>query len=669
MSVADHDLRSPECSGAEGRRQDSAPDNRGTSGIWLVGDVLACACPGCGAPMSIRLWLRLADCWRCGTSVELTEEQQAAARALLEQRRPQAVSDETPIVGAERPDSPSSQKWVSSVGEPAATRPQLQRPETRQEVTRKPSVRTDVPPGSPSMRRLPPQPRHLPAAAQPSGVRARLQEIRRVGEFRYWLSRSPGDPTAWLVSLVLHMVLIIILGLWMISRVGQDRPLILALEFNALNSAGDAEMIAEPIKGPEFDVPEEHPIDAPESASPLGQLEAKLVDLTALADELRQLAPSDLDLPPAAATLGEAGRLLAGRDPALRSQIIEREGGTLATEAAVARGLKWLARHQDSDGRWRLDRFHHAGDCDGRCSAPGTYSDTAGTALALLPFLGAGQTHAHGEYKGNIARGLRWLVENQGDDGDLSGRGGGNMYAHGLAAIALCEGLALSRDRQLQQPAQKAIDFIVRAQHEEGGWRYSPGQSGDTSVVGWQLMALRSAEMAYLKVPAETFNRAARFLDSVQMSPSEGLFGYRPGSRATRAMTAEGLLCRQYSGWQSHHPPLLFGVEWLLKHQSPRREDVDMYYWYYATQVMHHAGGDYWYEWNKRLRDLLVSLQETRGHEAGSWTPRQNFDTSGGRLYMTALAVCTLEVYYRHLPLYRLQAIGPPVRPKQAEAK
>ena len=323
----------------------------------------------------------------------------------------------------------------------------------------------------------------------------------------------------------------------------------------------------------------------------------------------------------------------------------------------MARALKWLAGHQNSDGSWSLHAFDRAGTCHGQCTMTGNESDTAGTALALLPFLGAGQTHLQGDYTDTVARGLRWLMEAEGYDGDLRGRGYGRMYAHGQAAIALCEAYALTQDKQLAEPAQRAVDFIVRAQHRRGGWRYEPGQAGDTSVVGWQLMALRSAQMAYLKVPADSFTKAAKFLDSVQTQPSVGLYTYMPGGGATAAMTAEGLLCRQYSGWKRNHSPMTGGIKWLLKQHPPRADDANMYYWYYATQVMHHVGGPSWQEWNGQLRDLLVSMQERVGHEAGSWRPRGHHDVMGGRLYMTALAACTLEVYYRHLPLYGASAV------------
>ena len=98
--------------------------------------------------------------------------------------------------------------------------------------------------------------------------------------------------------------------------------------------------------------------------------------------------------------------MLEGRDPRIRSDVVEAEGGSVYTEAAVAAGLRWLNRHQATDGSWSLDRFDRTGDCDGQCDGQGEESDVAATALALLPFLGAGQSHKRGEYQDAIDRGL-----------------------------------------------------------------------------------------------------------------------------------------------------------------------------------------------------------------------------------------------------------------------
>jgi hypothetical protein len=346
----------------------------------------------------------------------------------------------------------------------------------------------------------------------------------------------------------------------------------------------------------------------------------------------------------------------AARDPRLRVEVVKHEGGTTLTEAAVARGLRWLSNHQNEDGSWSLAGFQNVTKCT--CGGGGHFHGRApGTALAMLPFLGAGQTHLVGRYKGNVAKGLRWILENQGKDGDLRAGSVANegMYTHGQGAIVLCEAFAMTGDEQLRVPAQKAIDFICKSQYRDGGWRYQPSpreQLGDTSVVGWQLMALQSARAANLSVPDDTLELAGRYLDSVQHN-DRSRYSYMARGAPTPVMTAEGLLCRIYLGWNKSDPGLMKGVSFLAKNHLPSNNDANIYYWYYGTQTMHHVGGPEWEQWNIKMRDILTMSQETSGHAAGSWTPRGEHAAAGGRIYMTSLAVCTLEVYYRHLPIFR----------------
>ena len=197
--------------------------------------------------------------------------------------------------------------------------------------------------------------------------------------------------------------------------------------------------------------------------------------------------------------------------------------------------------------------------------------------------------------------------------GDLSDAGG-TLYAHGMASIALCEAYGMTNDPQLLQPAQCALSFIAFAQDPVGGgWRYEPKQAGDTSVLGWQLMALKSGHMVDLKVPRRTIVCASKFLDSVQEADGSQ-YGYTvPGTAPTT--TSVGLLCRMYLGWKHDEPGLGAGVEYL--HRTGPSDN--MYYNYFATQVLHHYGGPFWDEWNGQLRDRLVEVQDTTRHEKGSW--------------------------------------------------
>lgn len=338
--------------------------------------------------------------------------------------------------------------------------------------------------------------------------------------------------------------------------------------------------------------------------------------------------------------------MFEGRGTAERAKLAESEGGNAASEKAVEEGLQWLATHQDKNGAWSLHSFSQVGDCDGQCDNVGSMSDAAGTGFGLLPFLGAGYTHTSGKYKNTVQKGLDWLIADQTKEGTFQNCRAGTMYAHGVATIALCEAYAMTRDPKLRRPAQSAIDYILMAQHKGGGWRYSPGDAGDTSVTGWQVIALRSAQQGGLKVPASTFTKVSAFLDSVQVDKSGSGFRYMPGARVTNAMVAEGLLCRIYSTNKLRRGELRAGVEYLQEH--PPRVGGELYYWYYATQVMHHYGGEPWDEWNHVMRDLLIEAQATEGHEKGSWEPQGGHDNSGGRVYATSLALLTLEIYYRH---------------------
>jgi hypothetical protein len=648
--------------------------NRSPAGIWLDGDILACSCPECGSPMSIRLWLMLADCWRCGASIELSEEQEREALRLLEEReqRNSAASlaiDRQEIAPGPVLQSPESPK-PPPAAEQAPTPPAAPAPKAKTESPKPPAAAphpasprpATAPANNPVFRDSPP--RRAVAAQRPSRVRQQLQQAATAGLTRVWIHDLFRTLPAWLTSLIFHMLALILLGIWLVPQENDERSLILATQVGPEDTPGDLEDLA----ANEDPVTFEDPGDL--DPQPEDQEELFADDGLTVTDELvnpfEQVGetPDQVELAinpvPLSAAAG-AGSIFQGRDPTARAELVRTEGGTIASEAAVARGLEWLARHQNTDGSWSLSLFHRAGECRGRCGATGQPCDTAATGLALLPFLGAGETHIAGKYTEEVHRGLLWLIKKQQSDGNLwtTGMELSRMYAHGQATIALCEAYALTGDSTLAEPAQKAVDYIVKAQHAGGGWRYYPGSVGDMSVVGWQLMALRSAQIGGLKVPPVTFERATKFLDSVQTDSTGSQYAYQPHQAASPTMTAEALLCRQYGGWPSNHPGLQVGGRSLLDQNPPSRDQSNMYYWYYATQMMHHLGGPMWEQWNARMRDLLVETQETEGHQAGSWTPKGGYDPVGGRVYMTALAVCTLEVYYRHLPLYRGEAVDP----------
>jgi hypothetical protein len=331
--------------------------------------------------------------------------------------------------------------------------------------------------------------------------------------------------------------------------------------------------------------------------------------------------------------------------------LLREGGGNMKSEETIERGLDWLALHQAPSGRWGTKDFEKAGHCN--CRDQAEDHDIAGTAFGLLPFLGAGHTHAYGKHKAIVLKGVQWLLKKQKSGGNFHD----NAYENALATIAICEAYGMTRDPGLKAPAQYAINYILRAQSANGSWGYAAGDLGDTSVTGWQFSALKAGFYADLKVPDNTFNRVSRYLDSVA-DPGDLGYGYKtPG--ADKASSAAGLMCRQFLGWGPDQPSLRKGVDHLASPSNfVSRDQPAIYYLFYATQVMHHMGGKYWDEWNPKVRDMLADLQDQgkeKGfeHEKGSWSPRgDTWAKAGGRLMYTSLALLTLEVYYYHIPLY-----------------
>ncbi len=356
------------------------------------------------------------------------------------------------------------------------------------------------------------------------------------------------------------------------------------------------------------------------------------------------------------------GGALGGRGSAQRDDLVRGAGGNPDAKKAVDKALGWLVRQQQKEGRWQLDA--------GYPDAGRIKTDTGATALALLAFLGAGETHQDGPHQRNVQRGIDWLLSTQKSNGDLfdifeEGRDA-HFYAHAQATIVLCEALALTHDRNLLKPAENAVAFLVNAQNPKlGGWKYRVLDEtgiGDLSVTGWALMALHTARMAEIDVPPEAYLVASSFLDSVQENAGdEAHYKYRPDWPAARnqrwPMTAEGLLCRQWLGWPREYPALQRGVAYLLSDENePTWDDGkrNLYAWYYTAQTLHNLGGDEWKRWYKRVQDEIVSHQAADG----SWHPNRpagavlEHSAEAGRLYLTSLCVLVLETPYRHAALY-----------------
>ena len=502
----------------------------------------------------------------------------------------------------------------------------------------------------------------------------RVARVRLRALARGWDRRRAGWVAwiaPWTTSLAVHAGLLLCLGIVVYrENVAHPEAVVEAVFSNQLSDtpgqsrAGDLDTFTTltPAEPPSTSpAPTPPAVDRSSQPSPTPEL--------ALGDRV-DLAP-DLDArpdargargsgPAALASIGTPSVSFAGRSGAMKAKLLLKEGGTKESERAVELGLEWLARHQRPDGGWSLDT-------SGQCSKAGCpprmamESNTGATGLALLPFLGAGHTHVDkGRYQTTIRRGLAWLMKVQRGSGELytGGSGISEFYSHGVASMALCEAYGITNDPGLKFAAQKAINFIGASQNKfDGGWRYNPGQEGDTSVYGWQLFALRSASMSGLHVSKAVLKRCRQYLDSAAADPDGTTYAYQPGRPATPVMTAQGLLVRQYLGWKRDDPRLMHGAD-LVSRDLAQTTERNIYYWYYASQMLHNMHDKHWAEWNSRVRDGLIRMQVGgEGCDRGSWDPTfpetDKWGSLAGRLYTTSMSLLTLEVYYRYLPLYK----------------
>ncbi|MEZ6136834.1 MAG: prenyltransferase/squalene oxidase repeat-containing protein [Pirellulaceae bacterium] len=474
---------------------------------------------------------------------------------------------------------------------------------------------------------------------------------------KFLLTTAPS----WLISLLVHVAIILILAAITLDPVNK---VISILQASSSEDISDIENFD--LQGPTLDAvetPVDEPLSVPTaSITPVvsvPKLESPMLpDVAADIEALEMNSLTESIMPSSllnSSAMAQMSVALNSRSNAQKSEMLEKFGGNAASEKAVAMALKWIADHQDRSGGWT---FAHNTVCRNQCDHPGELAEAnnGATAMALLPFLGAGQTHMEGQYKATVEAGLAYLIkhmklENKGLPQGSWHEPGGSMYSHGLAAITVCEAYAMTGDPKLLQPAQLSLNYLINAQDPRGGgWRYSPGQPGDTSVVGWCVMALKSGKMGHLVVPQQTFYKASSFLDFV--STNQGAYyGYdEPSGTVRDATTAVGLLCRMYLGTPKEHPGIQEGVAYLSQ-KGPSISNL--YYSYYATQVMRHNGGPEWEKWNTQLRDKLLEIQVKDGHAAGSWYTEGGHSEKGGRLYTTSLATMILEVYYRHMPLYK----------------
>ena len=532
----------------------------------------------------------------------------------------------------------------------------------------------------------------LPAAVPPSETP--VAAPRRRSPFA-WLSNAPW----WLLSAGAHVVLLLGAALVYVERSMAVDDAAISVLVSAARPSMEIERTADLFdrKGaPKDDAGA--PLDQPAIFFP----EAKEGDRNESADneDYRQMKGESQNF--LSFTFGEAGGM-RGRQPSRsagavdsmgvgsggggggrfggrfggRENLVARGGGGSGTEDAVRSALRWLARHQAADGSWGSASFSLQCSRDGTCSGSGSKDyDVGATALSLLAFLGAGYSHLSRDEIpdpvipgrrhrfGDVVRSaIKWLLAQQDPDGCFGPRRGNYLYNHAIAALAISEAFGMTNGSMLAGPAQKGIEFLAAAQNPGKGWRYRE-RSGDndTSVTGWAVMALKSAEISGLPFPKECTDGARSWLDQV----TEGTYGRTGYTRSPAngrdrwlSPTAIAIMSRIFMDKDRSDPRLSTGCDQLLKNKPRWQEGaIDYYFWYYASLALFQfdgPSGAKWRAWNEDMKSALVPHQNklASGCRTGSWDPDDLWARhSGGRIYSTAINALTLEVYYRYANVF-----------------
>jgi hypothetical protein len=481
-----------------------------------------------------------------------------------------------------------------------------------------------------------------PAAARPIPVKPKGDVLVVAGDDEAEQETeliTPLTVSPWLISTIVHIVLILVLAFIFFAPKEDPTVALDVVYAEAIGEQLDSDMLDMGLNDPET-------------------TDAALAFDTKLADDPFATPPAIMDLVADSPgitsdiTAPSIGLALTGREEGAKRALLGAYGGTETTESAVKLGLDWLVKQQRRDGTWSLE---------GPYSSGASFENvTSATAMALLAFQGHGDTPGKGKYKTTVDKGWKAMLAMQDRDGNFVKEGGFNqqLYAQAQATIAICELYGMTKDSRYAAPAELALQYALKAQSPEGGWRYQPGIDSDTSVTGWFVMALQSARMAKMNVPDSALENVHKWLDSV--SSQDGVrYRYNLSREADEVMTAEALLCRQYLGWKRSDPRMTAGADFVSVHPLEYGAgSQNVYYWYYATQFFHHMEGTYWNKWNSVMRQAVPTQQIKSGAESGSWSPADDdWGPQGGRLYVTCLSIYMLEVYYRHLPLYSGDAV------------
>ncbi len=330
----------------------------------------------------------------------------------------------------------------------------------------------------------------------------------------------------------------------------------------------------------------------------------------------------------------------------------------IATDKAAA----YIVKMQEANGSFN--------DSSARQSARNGY---AMTALGIMALASIGHQPVDPSREGvAMKKALDFILRKDPRRGpkEYFGSDGSRMYGHGITTLCLTEMLGMSvtrtQEARLREVTSKAVKLILTSQNVRksspkhlGGWRYTPtARDSDLSVTVWQLMALRSAKNAGLKVPKEAIDMAVRYLKRSYYSKTRNGrgeptnlrsgCGYIPGQQPRYSTAAAGLLSLQVCG-EYDTPEVRGTTNWLVNRPVNSKEQWFYYGTYYYAQGMQKREKHIADRARQLTEDVLLKLQRADG----SWEGKDGMEKGAGRIYSTALATLSLSVKHHFLPIYQ----------------
>jgi hypothetical protein len=503
-------------------------------------------------------------------------------------------------------------------------------------------------------------------------------------------NKEPSAAPGWFISVGVHALFALIFW-YVVFGIAKEEPELPPMKVATIDPPPKKEEKKELVR--DIDQKVDLNVTAEDNVvAPINQLNVPLEEKTTTEDETEAETAKGREEAVASSETGSTGAFMAigagggsagmfgNRNGGGKRRALAKGGGSKQSESAVDAALRWFKRHQSPNGMWDTEKYPVNCTENPKCepgstgSSGGSDSNVAMTGYAVLCFLGAGYDHkTPNKYKTTVQKGLEYLRSVQKPDGLLGVRN----YENAVGSMALCEAYAMTNDPDLKAPAQKGIQVVLARQIKDGkaadsayaglGWDYeAPTNRNDSSVTGWNVMALKSALAGGLNV-GNGMEGSKKWLEKAWKAANPdwaklsdpytatSVFPYTYDASSGAAdkdhLAPVGALCAVFLGHHAGDIMLESLCNYVMKNQFPAAYPTNTYFMYYNTLAVFQAGGDRWQKWNNSVRDMLVNAQRKgEGCFDGSW----NYEGTGfhghdhGRILSTAYCCLSLEVYYRY---------------------